>query len=208
MIDPAVLPGFLTSVALVTIAPGPDNTYIAAVAIQRGVASGLRSAAGMAIGMTVHVTAAALGLATVLRASPGALDAIRLLGAAYLLWLAFDTVRAIRASAVGDRDVPEGQVLRRAVLVNLTNPKIILFFAAFLPHFLREDAGPAWLQFLVLGLLFLVVGLVCDSLVGLTAGKLRQLLAPGSHAATVLNLVTALTFAVLAGLLVNDVVRG
>ena len=106
MLDPAVLPGFVAAVVLVTVAPGPDNAFIAAVALDRGVRAGLLSAVGMALGMVVHVTATALGLALVLQSAPAALDVVRLLGATYLAWLAFTTLRP-RAAA------PRPRIVRR-----------------------------------------------------------------------------------------------
>lgn len=208
MVDSAVLPGFLAAIVLVTLAPGPDNAYIAAVAIDRGARAGVLSAVGMALGMLVHVTAAALGLAALLRSSPAALDAVRLGGATYLAWLAVITLRsAKRPGLTGRTPSPDRQVLGRAVLTNLTNPKVILFFAAFLPQFIRPGHGPTALQLLTLGGIFLLVGLVIDSVIGLSAGKLGDALAPGGRAACALSTVAALTFATLAALLVLEAVR-
>ena len=208
MVDPAVLPGFVTAVVLVTVAPGPDNAYIAAVAVDRGVRAGIVSAAGMALGMVVHVAAAVLGLAVVLASAPGVLKAVRLCGAVYLAWLAFSTLRAARQTGLAGRaPPPDRQVVRRAVLTNMTNPKVILFFAAFLPQFVRAGHGPNALQLLTLGAIFLLVGLAIDTAIGLTAGKVGEVLAPGSHAATALSVISGLTFATLAGLLVLDAVR-
>ncbi len=204
MVDPSVLPGFLTAVVLVTVAPGPDNTYIAAVAAGRGIHAGIVSAAGMALGMVVHVSAAALGLATLLHVFPAALTFVQIGGAAYLAVLAVSTLRSARRSGLGAAAPPIGRVLGRAVLTNLTNPKVILFFAAFLPQFVRAGYGPRAVQLLSLGGLFLLVGLVIDSLVGLTAGKLGETLRAGGRSATTLNVISGLTFAVLAGLLVID----
>jgi threonine/homoserine/homoserine lactone efflux protein len=97
-------------------------------------------------------------------------------------------------------------VLGRAVLTNLTNPKVILFFAAFLPQFVRPGYGPVAVQLLTLGLIFLLVGLVIDSAIGLAAGRLGTALAAGGRAATTLGVVAGLTFATLAALLVAEAV--
>ncbi len=93
------------------------------------------------------------------------------------------------------------------MLTNLTNPKVVLFFAAFLPQFVRSGHGPVAVQLLTLGLVFLVAGLVSDSVIGLLAGRLGQALAPGHRGAVALGWVAGLTFAVLALVLVADVVR-
>lgn len=208
MLDPAVLPGFLTAVLLVTIAPGPDNTYIAAVALARGARAGLVSAFGMSLGMVVHVCAATLGLAVLLRSSRWALVAIQLAGAGYLGWLAVSMLREARRAGITRASEPERHLLRRAVLTNLTNPKVILFFVAFLPQFTRGGHGPVAAQLLSLGAIFLLVGLVCDSVIGLSVGRLGAALAPGARAATALTVVAGLTFAVLAALLLADAIRG
>lgn len=202
MLDPAVLPGYLLAVLLVTIPPGPDNAYIIAVAMDRGPRAGVLSAVGMSLGMLAHASAASLGLALVLRSAPAALTAIRLGGAAYLAWLAVTTLRSARRSAHIEHTPPaDRRIVGRALLTNLTNPKIILFFAAFLPQFARVGHGPAALQFLTLGLIFLVVGLAWDSLVGLSAGRLGGALRNNGRAATVLTVAAGVTFAALALLL-------
>jgi threonine/homoserine/homoserine lactone efflux protein len=209
MADPAVLPSFLVAVVLITVAPGPDNAYIAAVAVDRGVRAGLVSAVGMAIGMVVHATAAALGLAMLLSSAPAALTAIRLAGAAYLGWLGATTLWSMRRSGAQTRHPPPGRrLLARAVLTNLTNPKVILFFAAFLPQFVRPGHGPTAVQLLTLGVLFLLVGLVIDSVVGIAAGRLHDAAAPGGRAANTLGVLAGLTFAALAGILSWEALSG
>jgi threonine/homoserine/homoserine lactone efflux protein len=206
VVDPSVVPGFLTAIVLISVAPGPDNAYIAAVAVDRGPRAGVVSAAGMAVGMVVHVVAAALGLAALLRTAPVVLTALRLAGAAYLASLAFTTLRAARRRGlVAGAAIPNRRLLGRAVLTNLTNPKVILFFAAFLPQFVRAGHGPTWLQLLTLGGLFLLVGLAVDTVIGLAAGTLGDTLAVGSRASITLSVIAGLTFATLAGLLVLEV---
>ncbi|HEX3779553.1 MAG TPA: LysE family translocator [Pseudonocardiaceae bacterium] len=209
MLDLAVLPGYLTAVVLITVPPGPDNAYIIAVAVDRGPRAGLLSAVGMSLGMVVHVTAASLGLALLLRSTPAALTGIRFAGAAYLGWLAISTLRSAKRSGLTGSAPPDGRrVLRRAVLTNLTNPKVILFFAAFLPQFARTGHGPLAVQFLLLGLIFLVIGLTWDSIVGLAAGRLASLLKRGSRASLALSIGAGLTFGGLALLLLLDAVSG
>ncbi len=202
MLDLAVLPSFLFAVVVITVAPGPDNAYIAAVAVDRGPRAGLISAVGMALGMVVHVTAAALGLAMLLASVPVALTVIRLAGAAYLAWLGVTTLLSAKRSATASRRLPAGgRLLARAVLTNVTNPKVILFFAAFLPQFVRPGHGPTAVQLLTLGVVFLLVGLVIDSVVGIVAGRLHEAVAPGGAAATTLGVLAGLTFSVLAAVL-------
>ncbi|MEU8953466.1 LysE family translocator [Streptomyces sp. NPDC048518] len=211
MLDLTLLPAYLVAVTLVTVAPGPDAAYIVAVAVERGPRAGLLSATGMALGMVVHVTAAALGLAVLLKSTPLALMALELAGGLYLGGLAVNTLRtatlrtARKPLAHATATPPDRDILRRAVVTNLLNPKTVLFFAAFLPRFTNPDRGALWPQLLTLGLIFLAVGLVWDSTIGLCAGRLGQGLLRGPTAATAVNVAAGLTFATLAGLLLKDV---
>ncbi|MEU1371657.1 LysE family translocator [Streptomyces sp. NPDC005803] len=208
MLDLTLLPAYLAAVGIITVAPGPDAAYIVAVALERGPRAGLASAAGMAVGMVVHVTAAALGLAVLLRSAPTVLLLVELAGGLYLGWLAVTTIRSARNTTVKAPETPpERQVLRRAALTNLLNPKTVLFFAAFLPRFTTPERGHLWLQLLILGLIFLMMGLVWDSMIGLCAGRLGQGLAQGRRTAAVVNLVAGVTFVALAAFLLTDALR-
>ncbi|MGP4104677.1 LysE family translocator [Nonomuraea sp. KM90] len=103
---------------------------------------------------------------------------------------------------------PDGRILGRAMLTNLSNPKIILFFAVFLPQFTRTGHAPVSVQMLTLGLIFLLIGLGWDSFVGIFAGKLGDVLARGSRAAIALSVGAGLTFGVLALTLLREVLWG
>ncbi|MFD1827808.1 MULTISPECIES: LysE family translocator [Mumia] len=207
MVDPSVLPAFVLAVVAVTIAPGPDNTYIAAVALRHGPRAGVVSALGMACGMVVHVTAAALGLAALLRLNPEIIVVIQLVGAAYLGWLAVDTLRGLSHTSEAGEVPATRDVLVRATLTNLTNPKVIVFFAAFLPGFVVAGHGSTVVQMLTLGTLFLVVGLVCDVTIGIVAGRLGRALDSRGRAGTGLTVVAACVYATLALILLVEAVR-
>lgn len=209
MVPPEVLPGFLVAVAAVCLAPGPDQAFVLAAAASGGRRAGVMAAAAMALGMAVHTMATAAGLAVLLRSAPTALEAIQAAGATYLLWLAVQTFRSIGATRRAGPEAFTGQqVLRRAFLVNLTNPKIILFFASFLPQFVREGSGPVPAQLLVLGLLFLVVGFVVDASIGWTTGRLRDVTGDGAILRRVLLVAAGLTYAGLAAVLFFSILRG
>lgn len=130
MIDPAVLPAFVAAVFVVTVAPGPDNTYIAAVAVQHGPAAAALSAIGMAAGMSVHVVVTAVGLAPLISTNALVLVAIQLVGGLYLAGISWTTLAQVGRRTTLDREAPPRDLLRRAVLTNLTNPKVVLFFAS------------------------------------------------------------------------------
>ena len=202
MIELSVLPGFLLVVLLICVAPGPDMAFIIAASTDRGTRAGVQAALGMAIGMALWTVATSLGLAALLRAEPAALDAIRVIGAAYLLWLGITTLRSARRSSISAQaPAPAGQnFVVRGMMANLINPKIVVFFAAFLPQFVRTSAGPASLQLLTLGGLFLLTGLGVDCLVALGAGHLRLALRTGGRLATGLSVTAGI---VLCGLAVT-----
>jgi threonine/homoserine/homoserine lactone efflux protein len=199
-VAPAVLPGFLLVALLICVAPGPDMAFIIAVSIGAGWRAGVQSAVGMALGQVLWTVATAFGLAALLHTSPLALVGIRVFGAGYLLWLGVTTLRSARSGSAGPQEhAPAGRNFAvRGMLTNLTNPKVMMFFAAFLPQFVRASAGPASVQMLTLGGLFLLAGLGVDSLVALAAGRLRLSMQPGRRTATVLNVIAGITFCALA----------
>jgi threonine/homoserine/homoserine lactone efflux protein len=206
MVDPAVLPGFLVAVLLISLAPGTDMAFIIATSVDRGSVAGVQSAVGMAIGMAIWTIAATLGLGALLHAEPAVFASLRILGAAYLLWLGVSTLRSAHADASNERQSrsPVGYLVGRGMLTNLTNPKILVFFVAFLPQFVRTSSHEASVQLLTLGGIFLLVGLSVDCITALAAGSLRTMLRPGGRAASVLNVAAGVTFCVLAAALAAE----
>ena len=169
----------LAALGLLVI-PGPAVAYIVTRSIHQGRAAGLMSVLGVATGSLVHVAAAALGLSAVLTSSAVAFDAVKLVGAGYLIWLGIRTLQA------GDpQEVSEGagtanlaRAYAQGVVVNVLNPKTALFFLAFLPQFVDPEAGGPAPQVLVLGVVFVALGIVSDGIYALVASRLgRWLLA-------------------------------
>ncbi|WP_330230244.1 LysE family translocator [Nocardia sp. NBC_00508] len=162
----------LAAVTLVAI-PGPNHLYITARSIAEGRRAGIASALGVETGTLLHVTAAAAGLSALIAASATAFGLLRYAGAAYLLYLAF---RALRGG--NDREEPVmpssslGRVYLDGVLVNVFNPKVVLFFLAFLPQFVDHHAGAVPLQIAVLGLVTALLGLGSDVVYALAAGSI------------------------------------
>jgi threonine/homoserine/homoserine lactone efflux protein len=176
----ALLASFLAAVLLIQLVPGPGMLFIVANGITGGARAGVAAAFGAAAGMVVHTVAAALGLAALFLHAPVAYDGVRVAGAGYLLWLAVKAFRSGGVAAPTQPGTPAGtaRVFVRALLNNLANPKVILFFVSYLPQFVDRSRGHVTAQFLVLGALFLLVGLVVvDIPMGLCAGRAGRLLA-------------------------------
>jgi threonine/homoserine/homoserine lactone efflux protein len=205
MIDPSVLPGFLGAALVICLAPGPDMAFIVAASIGWGARAGVRSAIGMAGGMGLWTVGSAVGLGALLRAVPAAFDAVRLAGAAYLCWLGLGALRSLRVAPHEDASVgARERLVLRGVIANLTNPKIFMFFVAFLPGFVSSGSSSASAQLLTLGVLFLTVGLCVDSGVAFAAGRLRELARPGGRAALTMTLAAAVTYLALAAVIVIE----
>jgi threonine/homoserine/homoserine lactone efflux protein len=164
----------LAGLALIAI-PGPNVVYIASRSMADGRRAGIASALGVETGTIVHVTAAAVGLSALIASSAAAFDAIRYLGAAYLIYLG---VRALLSPDEDDQRVEKPVSLARAygqaVLVQVLNPKVALFFLAFLPQFVDPDRGPVATQVLVFGAILGVLGFTVDCAYALAAARLGR----------------------------------
>ena len=164
---------FFTAAAILIVIPGPAVLYIVARSMDQGRNAGLTSAAGIATGGLVHVTAASLGLSALIVSSALAYSAIKYVGAAYLFYLGIKKFREqpIDADMKHAEPIPLLRVFSQGALVNILNPKTAIFFFAFLPQFVDPAHGSVGLQFLVLGLIFTVMGFFSDSMWALTAGS-------------------------------------
>ncbi|MQY06901.1 LysE family translocator [Actinomadura macrotermitis] len=162
----------LAALTLVAI-PGPNHLYIITRSIGEGRRAGIVSAFGIETGTLVHIAAAAAGLSALIAASAAAFNALRYAGAAYLLYLAY---KAFRNGGGHDEVVLKPRPLPRVyldgVLINVLNPKVVLFFLAFLPQFVDQEAGAVPLQIVVLGLVTALIGLVSDTVYALAAGSI------------------------------------
>ncbi len=148
--------------------------YITALGLRSGRGPALGAAAGLGVGNFVHVVAAAVGLSALLVSSALAFSVLKYLGAAYLIYLGIQTLRNRHAPAheSSGRGTTARREFRRGVVVNTFNPKVAIFFLAFVPQFIDTDRGSVAVQVLMLGSLFALLGIVTDALYGLTAGEL------------------------------------
>jgi threonine/homoserine/homoserine lactone efflux protein len=186
------LVAFALLAAVFVAIPGPSNLYVLARGIQSGSRAAVAGAAGCATGAFTYVVATAAGLSALLASSQAVFAAIHYAGAAYLCWLGLSALRSrapeLPRAAAGPRS--PWRSYRQGTLVELGNPKVALFFLALFPQFIHSDAGPAALQVVVLGAIFVSLGFASDSLYALGSGRLRALLARrprlrrGQHRAT------------------------
>lgn len=185
------------------VSPGPDNLFVLMQSALYGPAAGLRVVTGLCSGILLHTTAVALGLAAVLAASPTAFALLKLAGAGYLLYLALLAWRA-PAAAVDDAGASPltGMALyRRGVVMNISNPKVLLFFFALLPQFTRVSSGPVSLQIVWLGLIFAISTLLVFGAVALFAGQVGDLLRRSPQIQRILHRGAALVFVAMAATL-------
>jgi threonine/homoserine/homoserine lactone efflux protein len=169
---------FLATTALVMIAPGPDMLFVLGCGMRGGPRAGLLATAGVATSEAIHITVAAAGLSAFFAAAPVAFDAMRIIGASYLIWLGVQTIRH-RGQEQDEGDtgaaapgVSGRRAYARGLLTNLLNPKMVTFSIAFLPQFVDPSHGRVWLQFALLGALFVAVEFLVDGTVGVLAGRI------------------------------------
>ena len=164
-----ITPIFLLASAAVTISPGPDILYVLARGISAGRRSALVAAAGFASGLSVHTTMAVVGLSALLTASAVAFTIVKFAGGAYLLYLGIKAFRSGGLVSVPESGamLPGRRIFAQAFLMNMLNPKVAMFFLAFLPQFTRPQQGNLSMQLLLLGVSFALVALVIFSIVGI-----------------------------------------
>ena len=184
----ALLFGFVVAALVVLLIPGPGVLYAVARSAAQGRRAGLASVLGLSLGALVHVIAAAAGLSAILLTSATAFGIVKAVGAGYLIYLGIRTIMAARVSA---RRSPSGSAHAAAgvesamplplsrlffdgAVVSVFNPKIAVFFLAFLPQFVDPGAGPVPQQILLLGLIYSALALVTDGAYALLAGSLRH----------------------------------
>jgi threonine/homoserine/homoserine lactone efflux protein len=189
---------FLAAGLALNLTPGPDMLYVAARGAGEGRAAGVVSALGIGVGTLVHIAVVAAGLAAILNAVPAAYLGLRLGGAAYLIYLG---VRALRARPGTATEPPApaslGAIFRQGVLTNVLNPKVALFFLAFLPQFVDPSRGSTALQVVALGLLFDTTGTIVNLAVAMGSSRAAARLRRPGRAGQMLQRVTGGIFIAL-----------
>ncbi|XXK31533.1 LysE family translocator [Rhodobacteraceae bacterium nBUS_24] len=195
LFEPHVLLTFLGAGIVLNLTPGADVAFTMASGLKGGKRSGIAAAIGITTGSLVHTVLAAFGLAAVLISYPIAFDAIRYLGAAYLLYLAWQAWTQTGSLSKSEGASSMRKAIAQGFLTNILNPKVALFILAFLPQFTNPQNGPVWLQMLILGGLFSSTGIIVTIAYGLLAGTLSDKLHSYQRP---FNKITALIFGGLA----------
>jgi threonine/homoserine/homoserine lactone efflux protein len=166
---------FLVTTSLAMISPGPDMLFVLGCGMRGGPRAGLLATAGVATSEVVHITLAAAGLSAFFAAAPVAFTALRIAGAAYLVYLGVQAIRhrgQERFETATASGIPGRRAYLRGLLTNLVNPKMITFTIAFLPQFVDPRLGRVWVQFMILGAVFIALEFLVDGTVGLLAGRI------------------------------------
>jgi threonine/homoserine/homoserine lactone efflux protein len=193
------LPTFMLASLLLNVTPGPDTLYIVSRSVSQGRRAGFVSALGISTGCLVHTALAAFGLSAVLATSAAAFEAVKHAGAVYLIYLGIRSL-CKRPATTGQTPPPPRPALalyRQGVLTNVLNPKVALFFLAFLPQFIVPDSGLGPVPFLALGLLFVVQGALWCVLVVQFASRATEALRTNGRAALMLERITGVVFIAL-----------
>ncbi|WP_170772656.1 LysE family translocator [Ruegeria lacuscaerulensis] len=197
MIETVTLLAFIPAAMALNFTPGADMMFCFGQGLKSGAKPALVASAGVSTGLMVHVLLAGLGLGAAVSALPWLFDVIRWMGVAYLLYLAWGAIRhgAVSADAPAK---PARYAFRDGMVVNLTNPKVILFVLAFIPQFVNPAIGPILPQFLILGVIIALGGFVVNGLVGIFAGGAGRVLISNPRASRIIGWVTGGIFTALA----------
>jgi threonine/homoserine/homoserine lactone efflux protein len=201
MIPSATVAIFLLTSAALAAVPGPDNIFVLTQSALHGRKAGIVITMGLCTGLLVHTLLVALGVAAILQASPLAFSALKAIGAVYLLYLALLAIQKIPIEP-GNDEIPavsHSDLYSRGIIMNLTNPKVAVFFLAFLPQFTNSDYGLAiTLQIIVLGGLFIIMAFFVFTTIAFSAGLIGKWLTTNIRAQRAINYMAALIYCGLA----------
>lgn len=197
---------FVAASALLSIAPGPDNIFVLTQSAIYGKKSGVMVTLGLGSGLIVHTSAVALGVAAIFQTSALAFTILKVAGALYLLYLAWQAFSASAERLEDHGSTPHsiGTLYRRGIIMNITNPKVSIFFLAFLPQFASPENGTLAPQIFLLGAIFILVALVIFSGIAVLSGTLGGWLNNSPKAQVYLNRMAGMVFAGLALKLVTS----
>ena len=195
---------FFVASLLMAMTPGPDVIIVLTQSSLYGMRAGVLTTLGLMTGLLGHTLAVALGVAVLFQTSEAAFTALKFLGAAYLLYLAWQSFRSgvFRAFLTQSLFPGYGTLYRRGFLSNITNPKVTLFFLAFLPQFCAPERGSVALQVMELGLLFMLAAFIVFTAVSALGGRLAHWFNSSPRGQMLMHRVAGLVFVALAGMLI------
>lgn len=172
LFDTNTLLAYLAAATVLVLIPGPGTAWIVAQTVAGGTRRGVQAGLGLETATLIHAIAAGLGLSALLAASALAFEVLKYAGAAYLVWLGIKAWREKGAADITLAAPSNGRhVYRRSVLTGVLNPKVAVFFLAFLPQFVHPERGLVWLQFIVLGALLSIIGFSNSCMLALAIGR-------------------------------------
>ncbi len=196
-----ILIGFFVSSLALAISPGPDNIFVLTQSISNGTKSGLATVLGLVSGCLVHTTLLAFGVSEIIKRSDTLFFAIKLFGAMYLLYLAYQVYRSDASILIDDKNRSAKTPMKlfwTGVTMNVLNPKVTIFFLAFFPGFLFSNELNTVIQFYILGLLFMLSALIVFGAIAVLAGKISKYLTRHKNAGVYLKWVQLVVFVGIA----------
>jgi threonine/homoserine/homoserine lactone efflux protein len=201
MFDVSLMILFTMSAFLLALTPGPDNIYVLTLSIARGFRTAFFTILGLCSGIIIHTILAAFGISVVLQTTPLAFDIVRYIGAIYLLYLAYLTFKHKDDSLdfnLQNNFQKEKSIFIKGFFMNLTNPKVALFFLAFLPQFVNTTFGNIPIQMILFGLLFMIITILVFSSIAYLGARLSIHLRQNPIIISVMNIITSIVLIVLA----------
>lgn len=187
MIDWLNLFAFLTASVLLTLLPGPDTLFVISQSITNGRKAGILFALGLCTGLIAHTAAASFGISIIFQESPLLFKIVKILGAVYIAWLGIAEIIPInKGNNQHSNKAEQTNLYRRGIIMNLLNPKVALFFLAFLPQFVSTDSSNVSREMFILGLIFIIQAIIVFSILAIVADHLSNLfLSKVRHSKTV-----------------------
>lgn len=193
------LAAFVVASALLTISPGPDNIFVLTQSMLFGKRTGIFITLGLCTGLVFHTSVVAFGVASLIQTTPWAFTALKIFGAMYLFYLAWQVIKSDAQELTGEGEVLTDKALYlRGIVMNISNPKVSLFFLAFLPQFTHLEAEPMAAQIVLLGIVFVVISLLIFSMIAIAAAQIGKALTKHPGLQQALKNITALIFVLLA----------
>lgn len=197
---------FSIATLALAIAPGPDNIYVLTQALVNGTKSGIATTAGLISGCIVHTTLLAFGISAIITASSDLFYGIKVLGACYLLFLAYKVYRSDETISLSENAPSKSylQLYKTGFIMNLVNPKVMIFFLAFFPGFIWDNSGNTVVQFYVLGIIFMIISFFVFSTIALLAGRISTFVAKGKGIGVFLKWLQIIVFVGIALYIIAD----